>query len=209
MPMASPTPIAPPFYGGLVLEKSGRVLAKNLRLPIPWYARFQTSKIEQIFEEGARALLPRIDCGQMGFADGTDELMGVKTWVLCILPGGPSAIIVTDSKWPVRSAFRLLMLMLTDPMCLQTPAFLQSIPLQDKLDIVSLKVDSITSTMREAIAGALVRGELLESTDTKMANLSAAASRFHTEAKRTKGCCFGFFHTGSKDAPTPQAGAGR
>lgn len=184
----------PQFFGGLVLEAPGRVGVRNLALPVPWYAYMHASKIDQVFEDGLRAMLPLLSPRQLAYAEGTAELLGLKTWLLTVVPGGPVACIVTNLEWPARGAHRLLMQMLADPRgVIEAPTFLRMVPPVDAIDRVQQSLDVTTGSARAAVAAALERGEKLEALEAKSANISAAASRFHEEARRVNRCCWGLF----------------
>lgn len=184
---------APLFHGGLVLvASSGKVVARRLALPVPWYAWGHTQKIEQIFEDGVRAMLPRLEPFKLASADGSDELAGVKLWLL--LAGESAACIVTDAAWPARGARLLLGQMLENPSTVvNAPGFLASKPPEDAIVRVQQQLGDVKVALVGAITAALDRGEKLEVLQEKATDLSAAATRFHTEAKKVNRCCWGLF----------------
>ena len=186
----------PRFYGGLVIETTGKVITKNLALPIPWYARTHKGKIEQIFEDGVRVMLPHIVRQRVAFAEGTEDLQGVKTWLLMVSDSGPVACIVTDLTWPIRGAYHMLIRMLdgTEPASIvEHPDFIHSTPPEDSLDKVNSKLVDVKRVLQDAIVATLDRGEKLDVLVKNAENLSATATRFYTEAKRVNRCCFGLF----------------
>lgn len=176
------------FYGGIVLDQSGKVVSKSLALPVPWYARMHTNRIEQIFEDGVRSMMPRLTQRQLGFAEGTEELKGSKTWFLANELS--FACIITDSSWPQRGAYRLLLHILEDPRAaIESPEFLKTAASDDAILRVQEKLDSAKGSVRDAIAATLARGEKLEELIAKTADLSDSSIRFHRDAKRVNRCC--------------------